>query len=178
VVWRVDWTLDTVTSGSVNKGTVVYGTASSNTAMMCPMPWVGQCPECQLMCVRVQNVYYWVSDRFTISRPESFRLNKIVYTSTIQTAADQLFLWRANLNTPNLMTAAANRSNNSYLFFNPILRQAILTLCPLNLSMLQQTYRPGTAALLWRQVAGSGLSSSCTLQLALTGNEVVRGHNI
>ena len=127
---------------------------------------------------RVQKVFLWVSDRFKIPRSENFRINKIVQTSTIQRTADPLSLRTANLNTPNLMTAAANHSNNLSLFFNPILRQAVLTLCPLNLCMLQHTYRPGTAALLWRQVAGSGLSSSCGLQLALTATELVRSHNI
>jgi hypothetical protein len=42
--------------------------------------------------------------------------------------------------------------------------------------MLQHTYRPGTAVLLWRKVGGSGWSSSCGYQLALVGTELVRGH--
>jgi len=74
------------------------------------------------------------------------------------------------------MTAAANHSNKLYIFFTPVLRQAVLTPCPLNLCMLQHTYRPATALLLWREVGDSGRSSSCGLQLALNYTELVRSH--
>ena len=104
----------------------------------------------------------------TKSSPENVRINKTVYTSTIQTAADSLCLQTANLNSPNVTTAAANRSHKRSSPFNPTPSQAALTKCPLNLCMLQHTYRSGTAVPLWRQVAGSGWSSSCGLQLALT----------
>ena len=52
VVWRKERTLVTVTSDSVPKGRTVNCTARSNAAMMFPVLWFGECPECALLSVR------------------------------------------------------------------------------------------------------------------------------
>ena len=65
-----------------------------------------------------------------------------------------LSLRTANFNSRNFITAAGKLPKHLSLFFNLVLRQAVLTASQLNLCMWQHTYRQGTAELLWRLVGG------------------------
>ena len=128
-----------------------------------------------------QNNYCWVSGYRVFVADylrESHCLGGTIFAFLILTGQLKLKqLWKqpclrtANRKSPNFIMAAAavNCSNKLSLFFTSVLRQAVVTLC-----MLQHTYRPGTAVLLWRLVGGSGWSSYCGYQLALT--ELVRSH--